>query len=475
MSPGKKLFLWISLGGTLICCIGVTTPLWIMINGKDNLQGAVQDYRKVGLPWTRDEVQPKVNLPESENAAPIISTAEIDVNGTERSAEIANGWRYAVDRNDAAVQAILTKYAHTLDLAKLAAGKRFADFHKDWDFGPDVTFTELSATKSLVRLLTLRALYAAQHGNFSSCMADLGDGWRLATLVGKEPTVISLLVEIAAWAIIDDAVQHVTFELRNNQSGLSALKSEVAKMTGEPDFGLAIRGEAYMGLAILRNGSVFRNRVLRPNEESPPPVDPRSLQRTGNPSGIIERVLGGKLLRTYIEEDEIGKKDRGNLVQLDKDLAALDQELEADHSINGLYRQVLAPVFSATGSAILRAKATRMLTAALVDAVLAKARTGAYPKSVNDLPGDWTDPFGGNPLHMKQVGSQIRIYSVGPDLVDNGGFNRTEMSGKNTDQFDIVAACPPIPGKKVPPKASPNRSRRPAGASGAVLQGARSK
>ncbi|HEY3781829.1 MAG TPA: hypothetical protein VGL56_12150 [Fimbriimonadaceae bacterium] len=76
------------------------------------------------------------------------------------------------------------------------------------------------------------------------------------------------------------------------------------------------------------------------------------------------------------------------------------------------------------------------------------AKTGVYPKSISDIPGIWTDPFGGKPLHVKIAGDSFRVYSVGPDGVDNGGADRSESKSYPTfngdEEYDIVAAYPKI-------------------------------
>ena len=48
------------------------------------------------------------------------------------------------------------------------------------------------------------------------------------------------------------------------------------------------------------------------------------------------------------------------------------------------------------------------------------------------------DPFDGQPLKMKRIGQGAVVYSIGPDMVDNGGvpFDWQKQTG------DIIFTAP---------------------------------
>ena len=171
-------------------------------------------------------------------------------------------------------------------------------------------------------------------------------------------------------------------------------------------------------------------------------LDPRTLRRNGSPTGIIERFTGGKLLKSYVQLDNIALKDAGNYSQLDADLEAFDHELSKDNSLTAYYRNLLLPVYSHIGQVILEDNARRVTMTALVDAMLQHAQTGRYPERISDISGTLVDPFDGKPLRLKVNGESIRIYSVGPNMKDDGGISRAETGGSSTD-YDVVAAYPP--------------------------------
>lgn len=450
MTTSKKVFIWVGLGGSLVCCLGVTIPLWTILNGGDNLDRAVADYRRQGLPWTAKELEPDSPVPDVENAAPTLNRAFIMFNSTKFSGEASEAITMVNEGNTAGAEAIVGHYGPELALAKQAAQLPRADFHKDWDLGPEVLFPELSSLKSLVRLLAVRAVVEARRGAVAASNSDLKDAWALSRLTGQGPTLIHLILQIAQRALVLSAVEQATTAYKDKPAALASLKALLTKLTDEPNFQHGIRGEAYMGLVILRNGPVFRSRLTHDigSDNSPlPPINSRQLRRTGAPNGLIERFTGGKLLKSYVQLDKMAQKDAGNTAQLDADLKAFDVELMKDNGLTAFYRNLILPVYSNVGQAMPEDRARKLTVTALVDAVLQHAQTGHYPAKISDIPGTWLDPFDGKPLRLKAKGESIRIYSVGPDLKDNGGLSRIETSG-STAKYDIVAASPPVVKKK---------------------------
>jgi len=90
-----------------------------------------------------------------------------------------------------------------------------------------------------------------------------------------------------------------------------------------------------------------------------------------------------------------------------------------------------------------RADATRQTARLGVAAYLYRERNGHFPEKLSDLTPDFvpslpTDPFDGKPMKLKRTDRGIVVYSVGPDMVDNGGapFDPTTQTGDIA--FDIT-------------------------------------
>jgi len=75
------------------------------------------------------------------------------------------------------------------------------------------------------------------------------------------------------------------------------------------------------------------------------------------------------------------------------------------------------------------------------------ARGNRYPNGLSELAPDYLaaplmDPFNGQPLHYRKQGAGYVLYSVGPDLKDDGGRRRT--GGGNGD-IVFAVVNPPAP------------------------------
>ncbi|MHB8635539.1 MAG: hypothetical protein ACYC96_03590 [Fimbriimonadaceae bacterium] len=446
MTIRSKVLLWLGLGAVLVCGLGVTIPLWLILNGRDNLGGALVDYRRHGLPWTAKEVNPDGPVADADNAAPTLDRALVGLSGTHVTNDVSAAWKLFAGGNDAAARALVAKYSSALEMAKSADRFRLADFRKDWDLGPEVVFPELPLAKNAVKLLAMRAVLEARAGNVAASNGDLGDAWALGRLVGQEPVLLGVLVQVAMRAFVLSGVEEVVAAYRSRPGALAALKGQLATMTDGLDFRRSVRGEAYMGLAILRNEAIFRSRIASESTPDTPstPIDPRQLQRTGSPGGLFARVMGGKLINSYVRLADIAHQDVGNPMRLDSDLAEFDKEVTSDRSFTGSFRSILAPAFAGVGQVIVSDQARLVTTSALVDALLLHARTGRYPATMAELPGESLDPFDGKPLRIKVRGDSIRIYSVGPNERDDGGVSRGELRSTSSDAYDVVAAYPPV-------------------------------
>ena len=55
-----------------------------------------------------------------------------------------------------------------------------------------------------------------------------------------------------------------------------------------------------------------------------------------------------------------------------------------------------------------------------------RARNGRFPETLDDLVPDFIsavprDPFDGQPMKLKRTEHGLIVYSIGPDMIDNGG------------------------------------------------------
>ena len=126
-----------------------------------------------------------------------------------------------------------------------------------------------------------------------------------------------------------------------------------------------------------------------------------------------------------------------------------------------LYRRILSnmllPIYGRAASR--RDSTTALLGAAEVGLALAAyhAEHGTYPDSLAELEtAGWdlpNDPFGGGPLHYRTEGDGFVVWSLGPDMDDDGGrpfdeaafesqaFETPEEHEKARMDYDLVFRC----------------------------------
>lgn len=152
-----------------------------------------------------------------------------------------------------------------------------------------------------------------------------------------------------------------------------------------------------------------------------------------------------RCLRFWVGAHNLTEVDKGDPQRLSKDLDRLSEKYSNIHSTSDILATVLTPVYSQAGDAVVKLKATRLVTKALVLAMVIHTKTGKFPTSLSQIPGEWKDPFNGQPLQLKVSEGGIRIYSVGPDGQDDGGVTTEELPKgwrAGTSRWDIAAAYP---------------------------------
>ena len=87
---------------------------------------------------------------------------------------------------------------------------------------------------------------------------------------------------------------------------------------------------------------------------------------------------------------------------------------------------MLFPALSRCSETVARADAQRNLMRLALVMYRYQAGHGRLPSKVDELVPDFIpavpqDPFDGKPLRMKKTDRGLVLYSIGPDMTDNGG------------------------------------------------------
>jgi hypothetical protein len=412
-----------------------------------NLDRDYTEAKRLGLPLESKDLRPNPPVPDNQNAANLLAQAEDAFQYADsdhkKTSEIENLTAIRplpVNK----MELDLKPFDQALKLATEAGKLPRYDLRRDLDQGPMLLLPDLARCKSLVRVLTTRALLFAAKGNWPSCVADLKTARALAIDMGQEPSLISALVSVACHQLTTRSVESCMTLAEKDPAAIAALRDFETAEPPLPDFVAALRGEVFMGAVTIRNLDRLGGEKMfeSPGSGYPSPQpDLRLFQKTGLPDSLKLRAYFARYLEFWniiFATLAAGPMEPVALGQmLDDQAVRLNDSSLPSQRLN----KILFPVFAGAGVAIVRADASLKTTGALCSVVAYRQKTGHWPATLPEAGVMTLDPFDKKPLRMRIIKGVVRIYSVGPDLRDSGGVNQSDGTSKGNED-DICAYFP---------------------------------
>ncbi|NLO75022.1 MAG: hypothetical protein GX100_13060 [candidate division WS1 bacterium] len=463
-------------GQVLLVLIVILAIAWTYFNLKygRELELEVARWRAQGEPLTYAEIAPRP-VPDSENAAVVYQQVfqvhfphgtgiwQAPEPGVVRppgfagltQAELGKLANFACPRSSSYAVATEAEVAtwlarsgvvHALKVFEEGSRRPACVFPVNWQDGPGALFPHLSRFRSAVQLLAAQALLESRRGRRGAAIHWLAVGVRMCRQVGTEPILIAQLVRFSMLAIlIHPTGQEVLCETKAISPQISELAETLAAQDVDTDFHTAMSGERAMNLWLFE----FVN--------SQPLGKIRSLLREGEGLGMNAVWLA---LYTSPFGRPLRKHDILAFLHFwDLQAAAMDHPFrESKARFDALERNStqfkwIAPLTSYSFPTYGRATKKRdwaKAEIALWRVALAlkgyKFAHGRYPATLADLQRtlDWTIPddvFSGRPFIYRTEGAGFVVYSIGPDLKDDGGKSQYDEQGKYHEEGDIVWRC----------------------------------
>lgn len=437
-SPRRKWIIGCSLVGVLVLGLLGFAVLQVVDYPVVALRAekVAAEYRAAGLPWAAEDLE-KLSGTGSNISEPMVMILE---NGaplwSKKSQPIFD--LVAEGKYQVAQREIDSLSSPTVDEFAAMSSMDRIWLTKDWDLGPNVLFPEYADVKTGVKMLAARAEVRARVGDLDGSVADLKASYAISNSVGRNSSLISMLVGIACRAISSRAVLYAAEARPNDAAWLDRLRVEVESWRPESDLNLAMQGEAYLGLAFYRN---FQGRILPGSfdfeEMSYNPSD--RLVRSGFPKGVMNRAMMVRHMEAHLEMQKIVKKHEGDPVGMTQALDKFTASFESGPlKLSQFGNRILFPVYSQAGDAVAKDAIMPKIAAAVLWARGVKIRTGSYPKTGKRF--EIVDFQTGDFVKVKIIGERIVVYSVGKDGVDQGGANLLEYGVKGDD---LGEAFPP--------------------------------
>jgi len=367
---------------------------------------------------------------ESENAAPLYEKAFAHLKDAPPT-DINNppfGDAEKFDPAEPATVSYLKRQATTIDLLRQAAALPGCRFDVDLE-NPDMQtlISSLSQLRTAANLLLLHAKYEIAQGRGSSAIRDATAIMRMSRHFGQRPMLISALAAMGTNAQGVRAL-YEALPLVKDSTDLSSLHlDELASF--HRIYQQALRGEERFGLNVYSNLNISSPGYFDGVETVP--------SRTDGIRGAFFRVFvfGSD---TYLDlMADVQRLAMKPFYESHDEVAALQGKYG-----NNMFASILTPAFGKAFTNLGIAEADD--GCAKVGVAMARYRldNGKLPGRLADLTPRYLDevpidPFDGKPLRLVTKGDERIVYSIGPDLTDNGGAEYSGPDGKGDISFKL--------------------------------------
>ena len=442
---------WYWAAAAITVCLGLaffglrhkvlrSVPLYYQVAG--TLPSEIKAAQQEGLPMMPVDLARPIAVPDTRNGALLyaqIASVNVEPKIDDCLIAVAHGKATNSDREE--VRRLLAKAAPQLHLVAQAALLPDCDFHRNWSLGPTLRFPEFAPMRQTARLLAAQAMLQSEAGHPEAALDTIRVGAHMARQVGREPTVIALLVRIAIEAIMDRVFQQV-IERYADRPDILRLAAQTEQAFGPtPDTRNALRGEVVM--CRIMAGMVRKDESLSSiNVNLRVPI-------TGAPNTVVADAYEARSLafwrRVFAAVSRTPDDPMATYLAFKAVNDAEDaMETDSDGKPKPTYElsAILCPYFSAAAEKVVRNEAQRSLRRTLIALLSYRQREGHFPPTLSLLsPSAPSDPYIHQPLHYRRTENGFLLYSVSSNLIDDGGNAKPAKKGELPP--DIVTVFPP--------------------------------
>ena len=400
------------------------------------LRNAYRALEKDGRPLKPEQVVPPP-IPDSDNAALLYQAAVLRLKAApaagstnlfqrldDLAKNLAGGEPAEADRAEFDRLMADPVCREALSLVRQGTDRRGCRYPLDYAKGAAMELPHLSAMRGLSRILCAQARNQAARGDLSGGWETVLVSLRLASALQSEPTLISYLVRIsqyqASLAVIADVARR----------GLpsEAQAAAIAPFLTDNDEGRLL-ASALDAERILLGEWAF---ALAPGE-----LQQVLFSESTAGSSRVENVFFMFLRLTPVWNFDHAAY-LSLMQQYTRRAMALDEPVERfgnDSEIDQFPRycvltRLLLPALGKVRMRAVTLVAEKRITVAGLDLLQYRKAHGAFPVTLGEEGNtNRTDPFTGKPLRYQPLGDGFLLYSVGPNLTDDGGSREKGVDG----------------------------------------------
>lgn len=431
-SMWKTLAVWV---GVFVVILFITHTVMVSATWK-RLEAELAYLKSKGEPLTlRELVGPKI--PDAENGAVIYEQAFQMMKLPQMQNHVEAITAFDPATTDAQewvkISPSLAKVQPIFVIAANAQERSKCQFGVDWDAGAAAVFPHYADLRNLVRLLAVDVVAKARAGKSEEAINSLKLAYRLNRSIENDPILIGLLVQIVMIRIANNATRSCTEQANFSENSAKMLYDELGKIDLPRGLVRAMQGERALGIWCFNNigpqGGMMGSGFDPTKYVSSYPL---------RPLFNLDRATYLRLMRLQVEQSRLScleMKRRGITPVLDPNVPKY-----------AVVSRILFPVFTrarfTTDSAIAEIAIARVWLAICAY----KDRFGSYPDSMKELRSKlgWklpVDPYSGKDLVYARTQDGFTIYSLGPNMKDDGGIEMPSDTSDPNVAGDIVWEC----------------------------------
>lgn len=356
-----------------------------------------------------------------------------------------------------AVARLLDSHATTFRLLRQASTMPACRFEHDYAH-PSISMLlpELNGCRTGAELLALAAKREALSGNAAQAIDDLNAIFRLARAAGSSPIIVCNLVQIGIDAVgvktLEAVLPHLSRadQLPRLQIGdVDAARREARRsLIGEEAFGLSIFSDLASGrLTLTSLLGAARPHGPNPDTADIPPL-PILMRIFLMPSDV-------RAYQRYLERCQEQVQEPFTPTTIEE---ASDGGMKAAR--HGVLTSIIVPALDRYLQQVVIDEALRAtaLTGIAVDRYRLD-HGGAFPAKLDALVPQYLDdvpldPFDGRPLRYMVHNDEALVYSIGPDLKDDGGATFNDQKKTGDMVFTVKAGAKALNPESAPSSAS---------------------
>ena len=442
----KSAYRLILRAGIVLALALLLAHAGLSIASRVALRNAYAALRDAGLPMDAKNLIPP-EVPIDDNASPLYESAIALMESEEwdgtilltAAYRISSDFMAPASASPADMDMLLENdvVRRALALAERAADRPQCRFDLQYDMGLDLSLAHQHKLLMLTHLLAARAVHEARQDNGDDALRTLHSALQTSHALRTEPFVYSSVFRNQQVAVSLRALQEILTRTTVTDDTLADLSTLLPSPEDIRDhFLLALNGDR---LLFKENG------WIKIGSDSFPP-DLHWRDRFIFAFFAFPSVLRANHAIYLREMDRITRETARPYWEHPAPAANVFDPKSSGLSWCSLLALVATDIVPPHRKTMATAQANVQVARAALALLRHKLAHGAYPASLAEidpafLPEVPLDPFTGNPLVYRPDGDGFLLYSLGENLADDGGTEKSQDNSKSK-AFDIVWHLP---------------------------------